>query len=103
MNSDPHLILFMMTWMKKYGKITEENLQARLYIHQPYLDENCEEYWSKRIGLSLKYFKKTVIKPTAHKVKKNPNYKGCLRIEVRGSELYWKIMNWQEIFNKEYQ
>lgn len=98
MNSDYRLVKAMVRWVEKYLKIPKNELQIRLYIHKPYSDENCEYFWSKVVGVPQDKFSKTIYKPTPHTIKKNRDYKGCIRIEVRKVLPWLKVMNWQEFY-----
>lgn len=97
MNSDPYLVKFMAIWLKEFGGITRSGIRARLYTHEVYANENNEKFWSNFLNIPSAQFYKTIYKPTPHSVKKNTEYKGCLRIEIAGSELYWKIMKWRDM------
>lgn len=98
MNSDPKLMECMVTWTIKIGKEAREKLRFRLYIHELYAHEMCEKFWVKELRVKPDQFLKTIYKPTGRVHKKNPHYKGCLRLEVAGSELYWKTMAWRDCF-----
>ncbi|OGE81333.1 MAG: hypothetical protein A2826_02125 [Candidatus Doudnabacteria bacterium RIFCSPHIGHO2_01_FULL_43_23] len=97
MNSDINLIKIMLEWIYIFENLKKNQIHARLYTHKIYYKKNYESFWSKNVCIPLKNFSKTIYKPSVHKVKKNPHYKGCLRIEVSGSELYWKIMKWRDM------
>jgi len=81
-NSDADMIAFMIRWVQMFFHIPKERISVRLYIHKPYAHENCETYWSKKTNIPLSQFNKTIYKPTKFGIKKRPNYKGCLRIEI---------------------
>ena len=102
MNSDPSLIKIMLKWIHRFGPASFKNIKARLYIHKIYAHEDHEKFWSSFLDIKPSQFQKTILKPTLHRVKKNPKYKGCLRIETSGSELYWKMMTWRELFYKKF-
>ena len=99
MNSDPRLIKLMIKWLRVLN-ISIADIQARLYIHHVYANENCENFWARMTNIPLSQFSKTIYKPTVYLLKKNPSYKGCLRVEVRGSELFWKVVKWGDMVNK---
>jgi len=103
MNSDPMLIKFMIQWITSVGGIRFEDLRFRLYIHELYAHENCEEFWQSKLGILDFQMQKTIYKPNGRKYKKNSTYKGCLRIEVKGSELYWKTMTWRDCLYRSLQ
>jgi hypothetical protein len=101
MNSDPKLMKYMILWVTKYGDKNFKTLRFRLYIHKLYKNENCENFWIRDLKADSKQFLKTIYKTTNRAYKKNPQYKGCLRLEVSGSELYWKTMTWRDCFYSE--
>lgn len=96
-NSDADMITLMIRWIQIFFHMPKDKIFVRLYIHKPYSHEGCEEYWSEKINISLSQFKKTIYKPTRFAIKKRPNYKGCLRIEINGGEaarMLHKIKAW---------
>lgn len=96
MNSDQYLIRFMIDWIVLFGDLDFAQLRFRLYIHEHYAHENCEHFWTDALAAKPEQFLRTIYKPTIREYKKNPNYIGCLRIEIPGSELYWKTMAWRD-------
>jgi len=98
-NSNPDMIKIMMRWLKDICNVKSTDIKYRLFIHDIYSNEGCEKFWSDIVGEPLSRFLKTIYKSNSHKTKKNPNYKGCLKVDVRGSELYWKVQKWQEMLN----
>jgi len=101
-NSDTDMIDLMLTWIEKFFGIERGNIKVRLYIHKPYMHENCELYWSKEISVPMENFQKTTYKPTGLLVKKRPNYKGCLRIELGKIAYVKKMIFWQKMLVEYY-
>lgn len=95
-NSDPRAVKLMMKWLTEVCGVSKDNIKIRLYIHKLYSHENCEDFWSKIIDVPKDNFQKTIYKPTIHKVKKNPEYKGCVQLRVLRRDFYWKVMGWIE-------
>lgn len=93
-NSDLSIIKIMIKWLNEICKIPKRDLKLRLYIHRVYENEHCEKFWSKKLSIPLSRFKITY-KPTPHKIKRNPNYKGCLAIRCGGVELFRKFLGWR--------
>ena len=95
MNSDVDMIKLMLVWLENFTEYSKEDISFRLYLHNPYIHENWERWWAKNLGVKLTQFKKQIVKPTQLGVKKRPNYKGCLRIEVtKISKLLTKMKFW---------
>lgn len=102
-NSDEQMIKVMIKWLEKYVHVKSEELFFRLYVHKPYAHENCEQWWAKQLGVGFSQFTKTIYKPTRLGVKKRPQYKGCLRIEVRKSRhLLCQMKFWQNMLVEHY-
>ncbi len=97
-NSDDEMIEMMLLWLEKFTEYSRSDMGYRLYIHQPFLQDNLELWWQKRLRATGAQFKKTILKPTNLGIKKRPNYKGCLRVEVpRSSHLLTKMKFWMNM------
>lgn len=101
-NSDPDMIILMVKWIEKFLKVPRNDLKYRLFIRRPYEHERCEEFWGKIIQVPHQKFQKTIFKPTPHTVKRNPIYKGCLRIDIGGIYTLRKMIAWQKLLIKYY-
>lgn len=96
-NSDPEMIKLAVGALRSLFKVKVQDFGIRIYLHDAYKNEKCEDFWIKLSGLPISCLKKTVYKISDWDFKRNPEYKGCCRIELKGSELYWKIMKWVEM------
>jgi len=93
-NSDPRAVKIIMDWLLKICKIPKKDIKPRIYIHKIYAHENCEKFWSGITKIPVNKFQKTIFKPTTHKTKKNPFYKGCIQLRVLKIDFYRKVMGW---------
>jgi len=100
MNSNPAIIKIMVQWVEKYLKIDKMELKLRLYTHSIFANEKYEEFWSNLLKIPVKNFLRTIYKQTPHNFKKNPNYKGCLRLENYKVANWLTIMSWIEYSKK---
>jgi hypothetical protein len=101
-NSDPDMVVMMNKWIIKFLKVPKDSIRPRLFIHKVPGYEGAEEFWAKSLGIDLDLFQKTIYKPTKHKVKKNPFYQGCLRLDIFGIR-YLRLMNaWQKLLIQYY-
>lgn len=97
-NSDVDMVVTMLCWLERFTDYHRNDLGYRLYIHKPYAHENCEKWWSQKMNVAITNFKNTTYKPTNLGIKKRPNYKGCLRVEVpRSTELLRYMKCWIEM------
>lgn len=98
MNSDVDMQKVMVKWLVTYANINKNDLRFRLYVHKAYQSEECDVWWAKKLAVPPDHFLKTIIKPSGLGVKKRPQYKGCLRIEVRSSKpLLNQMRFWQKM------
>ncbi len=103
MNSNPDIITLMLKWIQTYFKIPNDKVFLRLYIHRPYAHENCEQYWGKITGKPPEQFQKTIYKPTPFDIKRNQEYKGCVRIEINAISVYRKMIFLIDILAKHFK
>lgn len=104
MNSDVEMLRAMILWLEKFTEYKKEELGYRLYLHAPFIRDNWETWWQKELQAVPAQFKKTVIKPSGFGVKKRPNYRGCVRIEVpRSSQLLKKMKFWTNMLIEYHQ
>jgi hypothetical protein len=98
MNSDQVMIEVLLRWLERFTEYKRSDLGFRLYIHQPFIRDNWEAWWQKRLKVDKYQFKKTIIKPSGIGVKKRPNYRGCIRVEVpRSTQLLTKMKFWMNL------
>jgi hypothetical protein len=102
-NSDPDMISIMILWIEKFFYVPRANVRARLFTHKPFAHENNEKFWSETCSIPFQNFRKTIYKPTGKLIKKRPNYKGCLRIELGKVIFLKKLKFWQNMLIEYYK
>ncbi len=102
-NSDPDMVIFMFKWMQKYMDADKSKIRVRLFIHRIPGYETSHQFWAKTLGIEPETFKKTIYKPTKHAIKKNPDYRGCLRLEIGGIYELRLIKAWQKLLIQYYK
>ncbi len=100
--SDTKMMQIMINWTTTYLPVEPMDCRYRLYIHKPYKDEQCEKFWSRQCAIPLSQFQKTIYKLTPHSIKKNPDYKGCLRVTVMGVHHLITVKTWQNCLSEYY-
>lgn len=101
-NSDPEMITFMYAWIQKYLDIDKDDIKIRLFIHKIPGYENIDLFWANILSTQPDLFEKTIYKPTQHSIKKNPNYKGCLRLSISGIYHLRVVKAWQKLLIQYY-
>ncbi len=96
-NSDPNMITFMYLWIQRYLSTDKKLIKARLFTHKIEDYEEHLPFWSRILDREPSSFDKTIFKPTIHTVKKNPNYKGCLRLTVASIDTLRMMGAWQNL------
>jgi transposase len=96
-NSDPALITFFLRFLDTTG-VSRADLILRVYIHENADVEAAQQFWLEVTGTQPSQFRRPTLKRHNPKtIRKNvgEDYRGCLRIDVRGSrELYRRIEGW---------
>lgn len=102
-NSDAEMIKIVLKWVETYFDLHRSSLRYRLYVHKPYQQEHCEVWWADCLGLEHSQLTKVTYKPTSLGIKKRPNYKGCLRIEIPKSKgMLCKMKFWANMMVEHY-
>jgi hypothetical protein len=104
MNSDEEMQALMIQWLVTYADVKRADLRFRLYVHKAYQSEECDLWWAEKLQVHRSQFLKTIVKPSGLGVKKRPDYRGCLRIEVRSSKsILNKMRFWQKMMVEFYK
>lgn len=94
-NSDPHLIKFMVSWLKDTLDVPPERIKAHLNIYPQQNESKLKKFWSEVTGVPLINFGKSFIKPKNKNYKKNTLYYGTIKIRIsRGTDLKYRVFGW---------
>lgn len=94
-NSDPHLILFMVRWLRDIFGIKHDCLTLTLNLYPQQDEAKVKKFWSELTGIPLENFRKTFIKPPNKGYKKNNLYYGTCKLKVaRGTDLRYRVFGW---------
>lgn len=96
-NSDPKMINFIISWLRKFFSISKDDLRLVVGINQIHREREdlVKKYWSEMTNIPLEQFRKTSFKKTNNKkvyVNFNEHY-GTLSVKVlKSARFYYKIM-----------
>lgn len=102
-NSDPKLIKFMMSWFKKFCKVTPDKFRGAIWLHEGRDESKAKKFWSDLAGIPMNQFYKTYIaknKKDSKKIRKNIHQYGVFAIRFNHTESQRRIMGWiSALFN----
>ena len=104
-NSDVEMTRLMLRWIQTYLLVgSVEQIKMRVFTHKAFEHEHHEDWWSKQCKIPLSRFGKTIFKTqNGLIVKKRPEYKGCVRIELGKASYFKKIRFWQQMLIEYYK
>lgn len=57
-NTDPRMILFFCSWLRRFFAVDESRLRLRLYLHEGLDIEAANDFWSRLTGIPVTQFTK---------------------------------------------
>ena len=106
-NSDPKMLFFYIMWLKKFLKVSDNEIVFEIFIHESYKEKESDfiNYWSKILNYPVSKFDRVYYKKHNIKTKRKnigENYHGQLAIIVKKSALLnRKIIGWIEGINQQ--
>ncbi|PIS14518.1 hypothetical protein COT64_02250 [Candidatus Shapirobacteria bacterium CG09_land_8_20_14_0_10_39_12] len=94
-NCDPKIIKIFADFLRDEIGVPNERIKGQLQIHENDNKEKIESFWSKKIGLPLSQFNKTIIRKIGHKPGKNT---GTFKLRTYNKNVYLKL---QSLLEKE--
>lgn len=96
-NSDPIFIQFMMRWLRECCGITEDRFRGAVHYHQGQDELAIRKFWSRIMGIPLRYFHKSFCKPPGTGHRKHVLQQGTVQIRVcKSADLFHRIVGWRE-------
>ena len=91
-NSDPRMILFFVTWLRRFFDIDEERLRLRLYLHEGLDLEAANQFWADLTSIPMSQFRRPyrAVADPSIRVSKHPN--GCPAVLYSCSRTHRAIM-----------
>lgn len=76
-NTDPRMILFFCTWLRRFFAVDESRLRLRLYLHEDLNIEQANAFWSELTGIPLASFRKPYRAAADPSIRKSKHPLGC--------------------------
>ena len=76
-NSDPRVVLFFVTWLRRFFVVDESRLRVTLYLHDGLDLDAATEFWSELTDIPLSQFTKPYRAKPDPSVRKSKHAMGC--------------------------
>ncbi|HEY4503538.1 MAG TPA: hypothetical protein VJJ28_00295 [Candidatus Paceibacterota bacterium] len=100
-SADVNIIKIILVWMEKYLNLSCKMAKYRVFLDISHKDRNCEEIWSRIVGIPHDLFQKTVYIRSRNN-ERDREYKGSLEILVIKVEVLRKVIAWQKLLMRYY-
>ena len=100
-SSDQSIVKIILLWAEKYLDLSNKSPKYRVFIDISCKNQDCEQFWSRVVGLSAELFQKTMYL-RSQSVKRSREYKGSLAIVISNIDVVRKIIAWQKLAMRYY-
>lgn len=76
-NTDPRMVLFHLTWLRRFFDIDESKLRLRLYLHEGLDLEAANDFWSTLTGIPLTQFSSPYRAVADPSIRRSKHPMGC--------------------------
>lgn len=91
-NSDPRMILFFVTWLRRFFSVDESRLRLRLYLHEGLDLEAANAFWSGLTGIPTDQFQRPYRASPDPTIRKAKHIYGCPALRYSSSTLHRRVM-----------
>jgi hypothetical protein len=91
-NTDPRMILFFCTWLRRFFAVDESRLRLRLYLHEGLNIGEANAFWSELTGIPLSSFRKPYRAAADPSIRKSKHPLGCPSVLYGCSRTHRGIM-----------
>ena len=90
-SSDITMLKLFVKWLEQYYGVKRRQMKLRLHLWPNVNEQNAKEFWSTNLGISIKNFTKSWIKPKGKGKRIHPY--GICRASVSSKELLHRILS----------
>ncbi len=91
-NSDPEMVRFFCSWLRRFFEIDETRLRVRVYLHLGLDLETVEEFWSELTQVPRSQFRKAYRAEPDPSIRQNKHEFGCVYVRYTCSKTHRRIM-----------
>ncbi len=91
-NTDPNVLRFFVTWLRRCFEIDETRLRVRMYLHQGLDLEASEQFWSELLEIPRAQFRRAY-RPAADPTRRRSKHaNGCPAVVYCDTRLHRRVM-----------
>jgi hypothetical protein len=91
-NTDPHVLLSFVTWLRRFFDVDETRLRVRLYLHEGLDLENSERYWSDLLDIPRSQFRRPYRAAADPTRRVSKHVHGCPAVTYSSSSTHRRVM-----------
>ena len=90
---DPTMLKLFVEWLEHYYGTNKAHMKVRLHLWPSSDEALAKDFWSNRLGIPLRNFTKSWVKPRGQGRGKHTHAYGICRVSVSSKELLRKIVS----------
>lgn len=91
-NSDPAMMRFFCTWLRRHFEIDEARLRVQVYLHQGLDLDAAERFWSRLTAVPRDHFTKSYRAVPDPSIRRNKHEHGCCYVSYSCTRTHRAIM-----------
>jgi hypothetical protein len=91
-NTNPDVLFYFVSWLRKYFELDESKLKLRLYLWDDLDELRAKKFWSKLLGIPIANFTKSYLSHSKAKIRKRKHEYGVCRVSYGSKKMMSEIM-----------
>jgi hypothetical protein len=91
-NTDPAMVAFFCSWLRRFFDLDESRLRVRVYLHQGLDIEAAESFWSTVTGIPHAQFHSPYRAKADPTIRRNKHEHGCVYVRYYHSRTHREVM-----------
>lgn len=91
-NTDPKILFYFISWLRKYYKVDETRIKCRLYLWNDSQETSARKFWSKLLSIPLNQFTKSCISKNSSTFRKKKHIYGVCRVSYGSKKVFTDII-----------
>lgn len=90
-NTNSNVLIYFVSWFRKYFSIDEKRLKCRLYIWKNIDENKAKRFWSKKLSIPFSQFTKSYVSKSVPKIRKKRHNFGVCRVSYGSKKIMSEI------------